>query len=123
MNIVEFRDYCLSFNGAYEGMPFEGFFHHARSILVMYVRGKMFCFFDLDKFDTCTIKCDPNKIDELKAKYLSINKPFNLSPKHWISVEFNGDVADKRLKTLVAKSYHLVVDGLPKKIQEELQKI
>lgn len=66
MNVEEFREFCLSFKGAREGMPFEGFFHNSRSILVMYVKEKMFCFFDLDKFDSCTIKCDSEKIDSLK---------------------------------------------------------
>ncbi|SFW67253.1 MmcQ/YjbR family DNA-binding protein [Chitinophaga sancti] len=120
MNVEEFRNYCLSFKGAHEGMPFEGFFHHSRSILVMYVKEKMFCFFNLDKFDSCTIKCRSENIEGLKIKYDSIEKPFNLSPKYWISVGFNGDVPDELLKSLVHDSYHLVVQGLSKKEQEEL---
>lgn len=122
MNVEEFRDFCLSFKGAHEGMPFEGFFHNSRSVLVMYVKEKMFCFFDLDKFDSCTIKCDSEKIDSLKNEYSSIEKPFNLSPKYWINVGFNGDVPDKMLKSLVADSYQLVVEGLSKKEQEELER-
>ncbi|MCD1117595.1 MmcQ/YjbR family DNA-binding protein [Chryseobacterium turcicum] len=122
MNVEEFRDYCLSFKGAHEGMPFEGFFHNSRSILVMYVKEKMFCFFDLDKFDSCTIKCAADKIASLKEEYNSIEKPFNLSPKYWINVGFNGDVSDKILKSLIADSYQLVVEGLSKKEQAELEK-
>ena len=115
MNVEDFRDFCLSFQGTHEGMPFEGFFHNSRSILVMYVKKKMFCFFDLDKFDSCTIKCDSEKIDSLKNEYSSIEKPFNLSPKYWINVEFNGDVPDKMLKSLVADSYQLVLRVFLKK--------
>ncbi len=115
MNIETFREYCLSFPETHEGTPFDGFFHNARSILVMYVKDKMFCFFDMDKFDACTIKCDPDKIAELKEKYNAVSKPFNLSPKYWISVRFNDDVPDKMLKKLVRESYDLVVEGLPKK--------
>nr|WP_294861956.1 MmcQ/YjbR family DNA-binding protein [uncultured Fluviicola sp.] len=122
MNVEEFRDFCLSFKGAHEGMPFEGFFHNSRSILVMYVKKKMFCFFDLDKFDSCTIKSDSEKINSLKNEYSSIEKPFNLSPKYWINVGLNGDVSNKMLKSLVADSYQLVVEGLSKKEQEELKK-
>ncbi|MEO8239534.1 MAG: MmcQ/YjbR family DNA-binding protein [Flavobacterium sp.] len=122
MNIEEFRDYCLSFKGAHEGMPFQGFFHNSRSILVMYVKEKMFCLFDLNKFDSCTIKCATDKIESLKDEYNAIEKPFNLSPKYWISAGFDDDVSDKMLKALVADSYQLVVQGLSKKDQEELIK-
>ena len=120
MNIEDFRDFCLSFKGAHEGIPFEGFFHNSRSILVMYVKEKIFCFFDLDKFDSCTIKCDSEKIDNLKDEYSSIDKPFNLNPKYWISVGFNADVPDKILMSLVADSYQLIVETLSKKGREEL---
>jgi len=120
MNVEEFRDYCLSFKGSHEGMPFEGFFRNSRSILVIYVKNKMFCFFDLDKFDSCTVKCAPDKIHSLKEEYNSIGKPFNLSPKYWISAGFSGDVSDKMVKALVADSYQLVVQGLSKKEQKEL---
>ena len=120
MNIEDFRKYCLSFDGTHEGLPFEGFFHNAHSLLVFYVKEKMFCFFDVDKFDACTIKCDPDGIAELKARYKGVGEPYNLSPKYWISVEFNSDVPDKVLKELVRKSYDLVVEGLPKKEREEV---
>lgn len=121
MHIEEFREYCLSFPETHEGTPFDGFFHNARSILVMYVADKMFCFFDIDKFDACTIKSDPDKVAELKEKYNAISEPFNLSPKYWISVRFNDDVPDKMLKELVRESYSLVVEGLSKKEQQEIQ--
>jgi predicted DNA-binding protein (MmcQ/YjbR family) len=113
MNVEEFRDFCLSFPNTREGMPFEGFFKNSRSILVFYVGKKMFCLFDLDKFDRCTLKCDPELIDELREK--GIDKPFNLSPKHWISVDLNGDVSQELIKDLVMKSYKLVAEGIPKK--------
>lgn len=110
MNVEEFRDFCLSFPDASEGMPFEGFFKNARSILVFYVDKKMFCLFDLNKFDRCTIKCDPNLIQELR-EHKGIDKPFNLSPKHWISVDLNGGVPWKLVKDLITKSYKLVAKG------------
>ncbi len=119
MHIEEFREYCLSFPETHEGTPFDGFFQNAHSILVMYVKDKMFCFFDMDKFDACTIKCDPNKIEELKEKYKAVSKPFNLSPKYWINVSFNSDMPDGKLKELVRKSYNLVIEGMPKKVRKE----
>lgn len=120
MNIEEFREYCLTFPKSYEGTPFDGFFKNARSILVMYVAGKMFCFFDMDKFDACTIKCDPDKIAQLEERYKAVTKPFNLSPKYWISIHFNLDMPDRILKELVRESYNLVVKGLSQKEQQKI---
>ncbi|MBD1366549.1 MmcQ/YjbR family DNA-binding protein [Mucilaginibacter sp. ZT4R22] len=114
MNVEEFRDFCLSFPDTQEGMPFEGFFKNSQSILVFYVGKKMFCLFDLDKFDRCTLKCDPNFVDELRG-HEGIDKPFNLSPKHWISVDLNGDVSWELIQDLVTKSYQLVADGVLRK--------
>lgn len=114
MDIEEFRAFCLSFPDTHEGMPFQGFFKNSRSILVFYVEKKMFCFFDIDQFDYCTLKCDPEVIEILR-EHKGIQKPFNLSWKHWISVALNGEVADEMLKDLVKKSYTLVSVGLSKK--------
>lgn len=114
MNVEEFRDFCLSFPNTKEGMPFEGFFRNSKSILVFYVGEKIFCLFDLDKFDRCTLKCDPKLIDELR-EHKGIDKPFNLSQKHWISVALNGDVSGELIKDLVANSYNLVAEGIANK--------
>lgn len=114
MNVEEFRDFCLSFPNTREDMPFEGFFKNSKSILVFYVGEKMFCLFDLNEFDRCTLKCDPNLVDELRG-HEGIDKPFNLSPKHWISVDLKGDVSQELIKDLVTKSYKLVAGSILKK--------
>lgn len=114
MDIEHFRDYCLSFEDTSEKMPFQGFFRNSKSILVFYVNGKMFCLFDIDSFESVTIKCNSAEIEELKEKYNAIGKPFNLSHKHWISVRFNEDLSDARIKLMVRNSYNLVVSSLPK---------
>ncbi|NAW51413.1 MmcQ/YjbR family DNA-binding protein [Elizabethkingia argentiflava] len=114
MNIEEFRAFCLSFPDTHEGMPFQGFFKNSRSILVFYVGKKMFCFFDIDTFDCCTLKCDPEVIEELR-QHEGIQKPFNLSERYWISVALNGKVSEEMLKDLIKKSYTLVKAGMTKK--------
>lgn len=110
MNIEEFREFCLSLPDASEKMPF-GAFRWAKDILAFYVKGKMFCFFDIGKFDKCTIKCDPLIIDELKAKYNAVGAPFNLSLKYWISIQFNDDMPDKELKRLCGESYNIICNN------------
>lgn len=108
MNIEEFRDYCLSFPGSEEKMPFEKFFRGRHHILVFYVKGKMFCYFDIDRFDACTLKCLPEEVGELEAAYHAVSRPYNSDPKAWISVKFNDDMPDGELKRLVRQSYEIV---------------
>ncbi len=115
MNIEEFREYCLSLPDAYEKMPFAGFFRNADSLLVFYVGKKMFCFFDIDKLDKCTLKCNPDEIEPLKADYQAVEEPFNLSKKHWIGIRFNEDMPDDEIRKFVQKSYDLVASSqIPK---------
>ena len=115
MNIEEFRQYCLSLPNVYEKMPFSGFFRNADSLLVFYVGEKMFCFFDIDKFDKCTLKCTPDEIEQLKADYQAVEKPFNLSEKYWIGIRFNEDMPDTKIREYVRKSYSLVAASQQKK--------
>lgn len=107
MNIEEFREYCLSLPGSSEKMPFQAF-RAAQSILAFYVGGKIFCFFDIDKFDACTVKCDPDIIDELKARYMAVSTPYNMNRKYWISIRFNDDMPDKEIKRWVRNSHDII---------------
>lgn len=107
MDIESFRNFCLSLPGSTEKMPFEKFFRGRHSFLAFYVSGRMFCYFDIDKFDRYNIRCKPEQIGTLEAAYEAIGRPYNLNPKHWISVAFNGDVTDDKLKSLVRQSYDI----------------
>lgn len=109
MDIETFREYCLSLPGSSEKMPFEKFFHGKHSFLAFYVNGRMFCYFDIDQFDQCNIRCSPGQADELKAVYRAVGRPYNLSPKHWISIRFNEDVSDDELKQFIRHSYELAL--------------
>lgn len=120
MNIEQLRDYCLALPFTEEKTPFAGFFPSARDLLVFYVGGKIFCYFNMDKFDWCTLKCAPERITELKERYQAVGKPFNMSPKYWISVRFNYDLPDALLLDLVQRSYDLVRASLPKKQRQHL---
>ena len=86
MNIEDYREYCLSLGtDVEEKLPFTAF-HYASAVLVFYVNGHMFSFFDCDNFTIITLKCQPDRIDELRASNDCVTKPHNLSPKHWIGV-------------------------------------
>ena len=107
MNIEDYREYCLSLGeDVEEKLPFTAF-HHASGVLVFYVHGHMFSFFDCDDFSIITIKCQPERIEELKAQYSFIGKPYNESPKYWIGIDAN-TAPDELLQELTRNSYEIV---------------
>jgi predicted DNA-binding protein (MmcQ/YjbR family) len=122
MDIETFRKYCLSFNGAMEKLPFEkATSQYDKDLLVFYVAEKWFCFVNIDKFDFCDLKCDPQESRELQEKYQGIRPGYHMNKEHWISAYFNSDVPDSVIKELVRKSYELIVKGLPLKVQQSLK--
>lgn len=116
MNIEEFRDYCLSLPDVTERTPFEKFSRGKFTILVFYVGGHMFCFFNVDDFSNITIKCDSAEMIELKERYQSVADPYNGDKRYWISIQPNMDLPDKELRDLVRKSYEIVKNGRRRKM-------
>ena len=107
MNIEEYREYCLSLGkDVEEKLPFTAF-HYACGVLVFYVHGHMFSFFDCDKYSVITLKCKPERIEELKARYDCIGNPYNESPKHWIGIN-PLTAPDDLLKELTRNSFEIV---------------
>ncbi len=79
MNVEEIRDFCLSLGtDVEEKLPFAKF-KNGENVLVFYVCGHMFCFFDLNDFQVISLKCQPVRIDELKAEYDCVGNPYNES--------------------------------------------
>ena len=69
-NIEEYRDYCLSLGAdVEEKLPFTAF-RYASNVLVFYVCGHMFAFLDIDHYGIVTLKCQPERIDEIIVVYL-----------------------------------------------------
>ncbi len=75
---------------------------------------------NIEVFDFCCIKCDPDESVELRARYVGIPPGWHMNKKYWISVHFNQDVPDNKIRELVKKSYDIVVNGLTKKEREKL---
>jgi predicted DNA-binding protein (MmcQ/YjbR family) len=118
MNIEEYRTYCLSKPGVTESIPFP----KLNNILVFKVLGKMFTATDINTFSSFSIKCNPETIEELRAKFMAMQEPSYFSKKHWSNVIMDGTIPDKTLYEWLDVSYNLVVDKLPKKLQIELKK-
>ena len=117
MNIVEFREYCLSFKGATESLPFD------EKTLVFKVMNKMFALTDIDQFDFINLKCEPQICIELREKYEGIKPGYHMNKRLWNSVCTKSDVPESEIKKLIDKSYNLIVEKLPKKLKDELKNI
>ena len=118
MNIEDFRNYCLSLKGVTEKMPFEKTTsEYDRNLLVFSIGYKWFCFVNIEQFDQCVLKSEPNLIQELQDRYEGIRPGYHMNHKHWISVFFNTDVEDYQIRKLVKIAYQIVFKSLPKKDQ------
>ena len=107
MNIENYREYCLSLGeGIEEKLPFQKF-KNGEGVLVFYVMGHMFSFFDCNDFSVISLKCQPECIEDLKAQYECVGNPYNESPKHWIGIN-PYSAPDDLLKELTRNSYQIV---------------
>ncbi len=115
MNIQQFYELCLSKKGVTEHFPFD------QDTLVFKVGAKMFALSSLTQWEkgepSVNLKCNPDKAQELRAQYDSIQPGYHMSKVHWNTIAVNKDVSDKLVKQLIDHSYELVFKSLPKKIQ------
>ncbi|MEX2435334.1 MAG: MmcQ/YjbR family DNA-binding protein [Balneolaceae bacterium] len=116
MNIENFRNFCLSFQGVTEEFPFD------ENTLVFKVIGKMFALCDVEDFESINLKCDPINATELRERYPGIVNPgYHMNKKHWNTVMMQSNLPDKLIEEWTTDSYHLVVAKLPKKDQKKLK--
>jgi predicted DNA-binding protein (MmcQ/YjbR family) len=119
MNVEELRDYCLSKKGVTESFPFD------KETLVFKVMGKMFALCALEKTPSfVNLKCDPEWAVELREEYDGlIYGAYHMSKIHWNTVELEKNIPQKLIIKLINHSYDLVVKGLNKKVQAELENL
>ena len=108
MNVEEFREFCLSFEGVTEKMPFGKFSPRYASILAFYVKGHLFCFIDIDDFSYVDVKSSPEKIEEWRRNYSSVGNPVNQSLRHWIKLYFDGDIPMNLITDAVSEAYEII---------------
>ena len=105
--LSDYREYCLSLGAdVEEKLPFQKF-KSGEGVLVFYVMGHMFSFFDCNDFSVISLKCQPERIEDLKAQHDCIGNPYNESPKHWIGINPNS-APDDLLQELTRNSYEIV---------------
>lgn len=115
MDIIEFRDYCLSLPYAEESLPFDD------TTLVYKIGGKMFALAGMDDFRFFNVKCPPETAIELRERYPEIVPGFHCNKKHWNSVMVDGALGDDFLRRQIRDSYDLVLSSLPKSAREKLK--
>jgi len=119
MNIEQYRTYCLSKKGVTEEIPFP----KLPDVLVFKVLGKMFTATDINTFSGFSIKCVPETIDELRAKFPAMENPSYFSKKHWSNIIMDGSISDEILIEWLDISYELVVRNFTKKMRLELNNL
>ncbi len=89
--------------------------------LVLEIGGKQFCLLDLSgEWEFYNIKVDPDYSVELRDSYGSVRPGYHMNKKHWVSVDFRGDVPDSLHRSLLRHAYDVTMRGLPKKVQAAL---
>ncbi|MBS1607707.1 MAG: MmcQ/YjbR family DNA-binding protein [Bacteroidetes bacterium] len=117
MDIESLRNYCLKKKAVTEELPF------GPDTLVFKVKGKVFLLTSLDtEVLQFNVKCDPDKAVELRERYDAVQPGYHMNKKHWNTVIVDGRLSQQLLKEMIDDSYNLVVESLPKKVKEELQK-
>jgi len=111
---MSFREYCLSKPNVTESLPFD------ENTLVFKLNGKMFALIDIEPGESCNLKCDPERAEELRAQYIGVNPGYHMNKKHWNTILLQSDVDYNLLKELINHSYQLVFNNFSKKIQKEL---
>ncbi len=98
------RDFTLALPDTEEGFPFGD------DVLVFKVRGKMFLLVRLTEHSNpLSVKCVPERGEELRATYPCVAPGWHLNKKHWITVTNPEAIPAELLWELIRTSYELVL--------------
>lgn len=113
--LEEIRAYCLSKAFVTESFPFD------ETTLVFKVHNKMFALFGLaDEPLRISLKCNPEKVMELREAYAQVLPGYHLNKKHWNTVVLE-DLPLSLIHQWIDDSYQLVWNSLPKKLKNPTQ--
>ena len=114
MDIESIREHCIAKASVTETFPF------GENTLVFKVLDKIFLLVGLENPDRFNAKCDPERSQELRAKYPEVQPGFHMNKVHWNTIFINGRLTDQQIIKLIDHSYELVVKSLPKSKQAKL---
>jgi predicted DNA-binding protein (MmcQ/YjbR family) len=113
MDIDELRRYCLALPHATENVQWG-------SDLVFKLDGKMFAVAPLEVAPvSLSFKCTPENFAEMCERPDIIPAPY-MARAQWVALKSLNALPDTELRQLLAESYRLVWERLPKKRREEL---
>ena len=116
MDVLAFRDYCLSLPLTEECTPFD------ETTLVYKVGGKMYAYADMENFGRVAVKCDPDEAVSLREEYPDVTPAWHSSKKHWNDIRTTGDLPDAFIRAQIRNSYLLVLrqNVTPQSLREEI---
>ncbi len=113
MDIDTIRQHCLAFPHATENVQWG-------ANLCFKIDGKLFAVAPLEVAPVrLSFKCTPENFAELCERLNIIPAPY-MARAQWVALESLNAVAEDELRQLLAESYRLVFERLPKKRREEL---
>jgi len=116
MDLLEFREFCLSKKGVTEDFPF------GETTLVLRVMGKIFALTGIDsEHFSVNLKCDPDRAVELREQYPEVQPGYHMNKKHWNTIDFEGSLPATLLRELVDHSYQQTIKTLKKAEREALE--
>lgn len=116
MDLIAFRDYCLSLPLTEESTPFD------ETTLVYKIGGRMYAYADMEAFERIAVKCDPDLAVELRERYDDVLPAWHSSKKHWNDIRVCGDLPDAFIREQIRQSYRLVLrrNVTPRALREEI---
>lgn len=116
MNLELIREYCIKKPGVTEEFPFD------EVTLVFKVMGKIFLITGLDNpTPAVNLKCDPELAIELRERYNAVQPGYHMNKKYWNTVALHEDASPSMIYEWIDHSYQQVVNGLSKKLKQELK--
>ncbi|MCY7450974.1 MmcQ/YjbR family DNA-binding protein [Bacillus altitudinis] len=87
-----------------------------------HIGGKMFAMMggDVDRKPVITLKCDPQRAEELREIHEGIIPGYYMNKTHWNSIYLDADIPSSFVEELIEHSYQLVFHKLTKKAQQAI---
>ena len=115
MDIEQLRDYCLSLPHSSESMPFGD------GCIVYKVVDRVFAIMAPDGGEPrLSLKCDPDRAEDLRAAYPAIIPGFHLNKKYWKTLLLDQHLPPKLLRSLIRHSWNEASAKLTKRVRTEL---
>lgn len=87
-----------------------------------HIGGKMFAMMggDANRKPVITLKCDPQRAEELREMHEGIIPGYYMNKTHWNSIYLDADIPSSFVEELIEHSYQLVFQKLTKKSQHDI---